>query len=164
MLEVSTPEARIKAITSETEKIFRRIISDKIASIRGESSIVPTFELPLNKEALRSKGIDSRVVDLFSEENENGTVEITVFTNEVRIFNIHTLRSMFVSPLRPYLRMDGLVYSSQIQQSADAFLGALSSDEFQDPTSRISKRKEEQFAAFKNASNILDVITAAKPK
>ena len=99
-----------------------------------------------------------------SEENENGTVEITVFTNEVRIFNIHTLRSMFVSPLRPYLRMDGLVYSSQIQQSADAFLGALSLDEFQDPTSRISKRKEEQFAAFKNASNILDVITAAKPK
>jgi len=164
MIEIFTPEKRIKEITSETGKIFCRTISDKIASIRGEGSIVPTFELPSNTAALRSKGVDSRLADIFGEENKEGIVEITVYTNEVRVFNPHTLRSLFVFPVRPYLRMDGLIYASPVQQAADEFLQALNSDEFQDPTSRIFKRKEEQFAAFKNANNILGVIAAAKPK
>ncbi len=164
MLEIQTPETRLKQIVGKTDKIFCRTISDLIASIRGQGAIVPTFELPSKASTLFLAGIDNRLVDIFSEDNENGTVEITVFSNEVRIFNPHTLRSLFIFSVKPYLKMDGLSYTSPVQRTADAFLQALAADEFQDPNYRKYERKEEQFAAYKNAYNILGSVAASKSR
>lgn len=154
-----TPETRLQRITGETESIFSRTLYDKIALIRGEGSIVPKFEIP----AKGSNTIDRRLANILTEDNEGGTVEVTVFSSEVKVFNPRTVRSLFVSGVKPYLRMDGLFYSSPAQQAADAFLQAVSSDEFQHATSRIDD-KEKQFAAFNAAYEILQLVTSHQPK
>src|SRR3989344_6003923 len=152
-------EKRFAAAVGEMEGIHHRVILDRISDLRGEGSIVPVFELPSNPSAWHLSGVDSRLADLLGENNENGTVEVTVFFDEVRIFNPSTLRSLFVSHVRPFLRIDGLVSTSSTDEATRSFIDNCASDTFQDRTSRFYQIKEEQFAAYKNAYSILKHIS-----
>ncbi len=154
-VEVKT---RPTATMRGAEDSFRQVILDRISDLRGEGSIVPVYELPSSPGAWSSSGIDNRLADLFGENNENGMVEVTVFTGEVRIFNPSTLRSLFISHGPPFLRMDGLICTSPTDEAARSFIGNCDSDTFQNPTSRF-ERKEEQFAAYKNAYSTLKHIS-----